>query len=102
MYGRRAASAVFALEFVATLVHIRGSPAITRHNQIGDDLMTHLICRSLILIAALAGIAESAYGQICVTSDGASDTACGTNQPTSDVRDIGQRDGDRKQRRHCG
>jgi hypothetical protein len=38
--------------------------------------MTHLTRRSLILIAALAGIAQSAYGQICVTSD--ADTACGS------------------------
>ncbi|MGA2190670.1 MAG: tail fiber domain-containing protein [Steroidobacteraceae bacterium] len=40
--------------------------------------MTHLTRRSLILIAALAGIAESAYGQICVNSDSAGDTACGS------------------------
>jgi hypothetical protein len=38
--------------------------------------MTHLTWRSFILIAALAGIAESAYGQICVISD--LDTACGS------------------------
>ena len=41
--------------------------------------MTHLTRRSLILIAALTGIAESAYGQICVTSDPNFDTACGTH-----------------------
>jgi len=45
--------------------------------------MTHLTRRSLILIAALAGIAESAYGQICVTSDSSADTACGTNTLTN-------------------
>jgi hypothetical protein len=40
--------------------------------------MTHLTRRSLILIAALAGIAQSAYGQICVTSGTDGNTACGT------------------------
>ena len=47
--------------------------------------MTHFIWRSLMLIAALVGIAESAYGQICVTSDDAGDTACGTNALHSDT-----------------
>ncbi len=47
--------------------------------------MTHLIWRSLVLVAALASIAESAYGQICVTSDDAGDTACGTNALHSDT-----------------
>ncbi len=40
--------------------------------------MTHLIWRSIILVCALAGIVESAQGQICVTSDDNLDTACGT------------------------
>jgi len=44
--------------------------------------MTHLTRRSLILIAALAGIAESAYGQtygqICANSGTNENTACGS------------------------
>jgi len=35
--------------------------------------------RNLILITTLSAGAHAAYGQICVTSDSAVDTACGTN-----------------------
>ncbi len=41
--------------------------------------MTHFSIRSLIVITALSAIAETAYGQICVTSDPTIyNTACGT------------------------
>jgi len=48
------------------------------NKKLGEIFMARISRHSLTLIAALAGIVESAYGQISVTSKYVFDTACGT------------------------
>jgi hypothetical protein len=70
---------VDSLDFVAALAPSSSSFRENSTRQYGDDAMKYFTRCSLIGIAMLTGIFDSAYAQLCVTSDTAGDTACGTD-----------------------